>query len=131
MFPLIIFLAIISSIFDFMFLGIFYGKNESLIQTLWFTMSVLTEISLIFSIRTRRFFLTAKKPTRFLIFLSILTLILTLVLPFTNFGKNFFHFTSPLPSSLLTIFSLISAYLFANEIIKWIYFEHLKRRPSY
>jgi len=131
MFPLIIFLAIISSIFDFMFLGIFYGKNESLIQTLWFTMSVLTEISLIFSIRTRRFFLTAKKPTRFLIFLSILTLILTLVLPFTNFGKNFFQFTSPLPSSLLTIFSLISAYLFANEIIKWIYLEHLKRKPSY
>jgi len=131
MFPLIILLAIISSIFDFMFLGIFYGKNESLIQTLWFTMSVLTEISLIFSIRTRRFFLTAKRPTGFLIFLSILTLTLTLILPFTNFGKNFFHFTSPLPSSLLTIFSLILAYLFANEIIKWIYFEHLNNRPSY
>ena len=131
MFPLIILLAIISSIFDFMFLGIFYGKNESLIQTLWFTMSVLTEISLIFSIRTRRFFLTAKRPTGFLIFLSILTLTLTLILPFTNFGKNFFHFTSPLPSSLLTIFSLILAYLFANEIIKWIYFEHLNKRPSY
>ena len=127
-FPLIIFLAIISSIFDFTFLGIFYGQKESLIQTLWFTMSVLTEISLIFSIRTRRFFLTAKKPAGFLIFLSILTSTLTLILPFTNFGKNFFHFTSPLPSSLLTIFSLILAYLFASEIVKQIYYGHLKKR---
>ena len=127
-FPLIIFLAIISSIFDFTFLGIFYGQNESLIQTLWFTMSVLTEISLIFSIRTRRFFLTAKKPAGFLIFLSILTSTLTLILPFTNFGKNFFHFTSPLPSSLLIIFSLILAYLFASEIVKQIYYGHLKKR---
>jgi len=127
-FPLIIFLAIISSIFDFTFLGIFYGQNESLIQTLWFTMSVLTEISLIFSIRTRRFFLMAKKPAGFLIFLSILTSTLTLILPFTNFGKNFFHFTSPLPSSLLIIFSLILAYLFASEIVKQIYYGHLKKR---
>ena len=131
MFPLIILLATISSIFDFVFLGIFYGGNEGLIQTLWFIMSVLTEIFLIFSIRTRRFFLAAKRPTGFLIFLSVLTLVLTLILPFTDFGKNFFHFTPPLPSSLLTIFSLVLSYLFANEIIKWIYLEHLKRRPSY
>ena len=131
MFPLIILLATISSIFDFVFLGIFYGGNEGLIQTLWFIMSVLTEIFLIFSIRTRRFFLAAKRPTGFLIFLSVLTLVLTLILPFTDFGKNFFHFTPPLPSSLLTIFSLVLSYLFANEIIKWIYLEHLKRKPSY
>ena len=127
-FPLIIFLAIISSIFDFTFLGIFYGKGESLIQTLWFLMSIFTEISLIFSVRTRKFFLTAKRPKGILISLSIFATILTLILPFTNFGKNFFHFTSPLPSSLLTIFSLILTYFFANEIVKQIYYGHLKKR---
>jgi len=130
-FPLIIFLALISSIFDFIFLGIFYQKNEGLIQTLWFLMSIFTEISLIFSIRTRRFFLRAKKPAGFLIFLSILTSTLTLILPFTNFGKNFFQFVSPSLPFLLTIFSLILAYLFANEIVKQIYYSHLRKRPGY
>ena len=130
-FLLIIFLAIISSIFDFTFLGIFYGKNESLIQTLWFIMSVLTEIFLIFSIRSRKFFLMAKRPSGILIFLSILIFILTLILPFTNFGKNLFHFTPPLLSSLLIILSLILAYLFTNEVVKRIYFEHLKKSQSY
>jgi Mg2+-importing ATPase len=130
-FPLIIFLAIISSIFDFIFLGIFYGKGENLIQTLWFLMSIFTEISLIFSVRTRKFFLMAKKPRGILISLSIFAFLLTLILPFTNFGKNFFQFTSPPFYALLTIFSLILAYLFANEIVKQIYYGHLRRRPGY
>jgi len=130
-FPLIIFLALISSVFDFIFLGIFYGKKENLIQTLWFMMSIFTEISLIFSVRTRKFFLRSKMPRGILIALSILAILLTLILPFTNFGGNFFHFASPSFSALLTILSLILAYLFASEIVKWIYYEHLKRGPGY
>ena len=130
-FPLIIFLALISSIFDFIFLGIFYQKNEGLIQTLWFLMSIFTEISLIFSIRTQKFFLRAKIPSSLLISLSIFATILTLILPFTNFGKNFFQFVSPSLPFLLTIFSLILAYLFANEIVKQIYYSHLRKRPGY
>jgi Mg2+-importing ATPase len=126
-FPLIIFLAIVSSIFDFTFLGIFHGQKENLVQTLWFLMSLFTEIVLIFSVRTRKFFLMAKRPDGILISLSIFAFLLTLILPFTNFGKNFFQFVSPPLHSLLTIFSLILVYLFANEIVKQIYYSHLKR----
>jgi Mg2+-importing ATPase len=135
-FPLIIFLAIVSSIFDFMFLGIFYRKDENLvpanlIQTLWFLMSIFTEISLIFSVRTQKFFLTARKPAGILIFLSIFAAILTLILPFTNFGKSFFQFVNPPSYTLLIIFTLILAYLFANEVVKQIYYSHLRRQPGY
>ena len=129
--PLIFLLAIISSIFDFAFLGIFWGKGESQIQTGWFLMSVFTEILLIFSVRTRKFFFAAKAPAPILIVSSILASLVTLILPFTNFGKHFLKFVSPNLSSFLTIFSLILAYLFANEIVKQIYYGHLKKRNNF
>jgi len=129
--PLIFLLAIISSIFDFAFLGIFWGKGESQIQTGWFLMSVFTEILLIFSVRTRKFFFAAKAPAPILIVASILASLVTLILPFTNFGKHFLKFVSPNLSSFLTIFSLILAYLFANEIVKQIYYGHLKKRNNF
>jgi len=129
--PLIFLLAIISSIFDFAFLGIFWGKGESQIQTGWFLMSVFTEILLIFSVRTRKFFFAAKAPAPILIVASILASLVTLILPFTNFGQHFLKFVSPNLSSFLTIFSLILAYLFANEIVKQIYYGHLKKRNNF
>jgi len=129
--PLIFLLAIISSIFDFAFLGIFWGKGENKIQTGWFLMSIFTEILLIFSVRTRKFFLSAKAPVPILIFSAILVFLIALILPFTNFGRYFLKLVLPTPSSLLTILSLILAYLFANEVVKQIYFERLKRRPGY
>ena len=125
--PLIFLLAIISSIFDFAFLGIFWGKGENQIQTGWFLMSIFTEILLIFSVRTREFFLATKAPVPILIFSSIFASLIALILPFTNFGKHFLKLVSPALSSLLTIFSLILAYLFANEVLKQIYYSRLRR----
>jgi Mg2+-importing ATPase len=128
--PYIFFLALVSSLFDFIFFGIFFDQGEKSIQTHWFLLSVLTELAIIFSIRTRKFFLLAKSPSPILVSLSILVWIVSFTLPFTKFGQNYFYFIPPTLQTILIIFSLGLAYLLSNEIVKHLYFKHLSGRPS-
>jgi Mg2+-importing ATPase len=130
-FPYIFFLALVSSLFDFIFFGIFFNQGEKSIQTHWFLLSILTELVVIFSVRTRKFFLLAKSPSLILVSLSILVFVVSFTLPFTKFGQNYFHFISPTLQTILIIISLGLAYLLANEIVKHLYFKHyLSRRPN-
>jgi Mg2+-importing ATPase len=129
-FPYIFFLALVSSLFDFIFFGIFFNQGEKSIQTHWFLLSILTELVVIFSVRTRKFFLLAKSPSLILVSLSILVFFVSFTLPFTKFGQNYFHFISPTLQTILIIISLGLAYLLANEVVKHLYFKHLSRRPS-
>lgn len=124
-FPLILFFALVSSFFDFAFFGIFYPLGEKIIQTHWFLLSVLTEIFIILSVRTRKFFLLAKPPSSILIFLSFFIWIFAFSLPLTNFGKQLFDFVSPNLSSILTVIFISLAYLLTNEVVKFFYFRHL------
>jgi Mg2+-importing ATPase len=130
---LIILLAIVSSIFDFIFFALFYQTGEQFLQTLWFIGSILTEIVLIFSLRTRHLFFKAKKPSFTLSFLSFLAVVLAILLPFTEFGKEFFHFISPPPSTLLLLFFIVIGYFVVSEAVKLIYFRNwrLKHLKNY
>ena len=123
---LIVLLAIVSTAFDFIFFAIFYKSGDRLLQTLWFIESILTEIALIFSVRTPRFFLKARRPSSPLILFSILAVAITILLPFTNFGREFFHFVSPPASALFIVAFVLISYFFASEIVKLIYFRHWK-----
>jgi hypothetical protein len=65
-------------------------------------------------------------PSLPLIIISALTLFITIVLPFTNFGKTTFHFTIPPVSSLIIVGFLILSYFIVSEIVKLIYFRRWK-----
>jgi len=123
---LIISLALVSSIFDLIFFSIFYKIQPPLMRTLWFIESILTEILLIFSIRTRHFFLRTKRPSLPLIALTILDAILIISLPFINFGQKFFHFVALPTSTLLIVFFLVLSYFAISEAVKLVYFSHFK-----
>jgi len=123
---LVIFLALVSTIFDFIFFAIFYKVQPAILQTLWFIESILTEILLIFAIRTRNFFLKAKKPSLPLLALTSLDAIFIVALPFTNFGKTAFHFVSPPVPFLLIVFSLVISYFLISEMVKLLYFRYWK-----
>lgn len=125
---LIFLLALTSTIFDFIFFGIFHKSQPSLLQTLWFIESILTEIVLIFSIRTFRFFGKAKIPSIPLIIISFLIFLITILLPFTNFGKDTFYFISPSLSSLLIVLVLVISYFITSEIVKLTYFRYWHNR---
>lgn len=122
--PLIVLLASVSTVFDFTFFIIFHKVDPSLLQTLWFVESILTEIFLIFSIRTSRVFFKTKRPSSLLILISIITVIVTITLPFTNFGHQDFHFVSPSISYLSIVLFLIIGYFLTSETVKLLYFRH-------
>ncbi len=119
-------LALISSLFDFIFFGLFYPKGEKYIQTYWFLLSILTETMIILSIRTRRFFISAKPPSKILIFLSISVIFISFFLPFTQLGQNYFQFIKLEINLILIIIILSLLYIISNELVKYFYFKYSK-----
>ncbi len=126
---LIFLLAFVSCIFDFAFFGIFRQVQPSLLQTLWFIISILTEIFLIFSIRSQKFFLNARMPSLPLISISFLTVLMTIFIPFSGLGQEIFHLVPPPIFSLLIVLFLIISYFSVSEIVKLIYFHYWKPFP--
>ena len=128
--PLIISLALVSTVFDFIFFSIFYKQSPANIQTLWFVESILTEIALIFVIRTRGLFFKAQRPKFWLTFLTAVDGILIIVLPYLKIGNSWFHFVIPPLVPMLIIFFLVGAYFIMSEGVKLIYFRYWKPPDS-
>jgi Mg2+-importing ATPase len=116
-----IILGITSSIFDFMFFAIFFHAAPAVLQTNWFIESTLTELALIFSIRTRLPFFRAKRPSWVLIGLALLVASITIILPFTHIGQTWFHFDKPSIPHLQIIGAIVLAYFVTTEIVKLLY----------
>ncbi|MCX6721353.1 MAG: HAD-IC family P-type ATPase [Candidatus Staskawiczbacteria bacterium] len=124
--PLIMTLAVISTIFDFIFFAIFFKQSPAVIQTLWFIESILTELLLIFIIRTSHPFWKASRPGFSMTLFAIIDGIFVVLLPFLAFGKELFHFVSPPMTPLFIVFGLLIAYSVLSEAAKLLYFRYLK-----
>ena len=127
---LIVFLGLVSTIFDFLFFGIFHKTGEANLQTLWYIESIITEIILVFCLRTSHFFLKGKRPSLALSGIAILAILVTVFLPFTNFGIAAFHFIKPSWNSLFIVFALVLSYFVLSEIAKLYYFRRMAKRKS-
>lgn len=118
-------LGLVSSFADFVFFGMFFKYGEQTVQTMWFIESILAEIVLIFSIRTRLPILKARPPTKVLIFSCLAAAAATIALPFTAFGQNVFNFIRPTKEFVLMIGVLIAVYFILTEAVKvWYYRSH-------
>jgi len=116
-------LGLVSMVFDFIFFGLFYRISPEVLQTNWFIGSILTELVLLFSIRTRSLFSTSLRPSSSIIGLSLLTFVATLGLPFTAFGQKVFKFTPPTPVHPVWILSLVVIYFVISETVKLFYYK--------
>lgn len=124
--PLIMVLALISTVFDFIFFSIFFKQAPAVIQTLWFIESILSELILIFIIRTAHPFWKAMRPGFTMTLLAIIDAIFILALPFLALGHNLFHFVNPPFVPLMIVFGLLTAYGILSEITKLLYFRYFK-----
>lgn len=119
----------ISSIFDIITITVLiYILNASteLFRTGWFFESVLSEIIIVFSIRSSGFFLKSKRPSNILIGISILTALLALIFVTIPQIGQFFQFV-PLPLPLFGLIILILALYFASvEIFKFLYYKFVE-----
>ncbi|MEK7266145.1 MAG: HAD-IC family P-type ATPase, partial [Pseudomonadota bacterium] len=111
-------LGFVSSIFDFTTFALFQKYGEGMLQSLWFTVSALTEIVLIYSLRTSKFFLKGSRPAPSIIALSIGAAALAIIIPLSPFGTKVFGFARPSGQHMLMVFGIVALYLVATETVK-------------
>lgn len=125
-----IILGLISTVFDFLVFSIFFKMRPEVLQTNWFIASILTELVLVFSIRTKSFFLKTTRPSNSIIALSLIIVFTTVALPFTAFGQKIFRFAPPRPEHLALIFGIVMVYFVFTETAKLLYYRRKKSRLS-
>ena len=118
-----------SSIFDVItFLVLLYvlKVKESAFQTAWFVESILTELFILFIIRTHKNFFKSQ-PGKYLFILSILGLVITISLPYMPFADQIG--LSPLPFLNLGIMlGIVAAYIITADMLKVWFFKNYKTR---
>jgi Mg2+-importing ATPase len=119
--------SLVNSPFDFLVFGIFKSHAGEL-QTNWFIASVLSQVILIFSLRTKHPFWRAQYPSLSLSLLCLLAAAIAVVLPYTSFGHHFFHFVSPTMKDLVIITAIVVAYFATNEAVKLLYYRRQNGR---
>ncbi len=116
-----------SSVFDIItFLTLFYvlKVKESAFQTGWFVESILTELFILFIIRTHKNFFKSK-PGKYLFILSIVGLVMTLGLPYVPFAGDLG--LTPLPLiNLGTMLLIVAVYILTADLLKVWFFKKFR-----
>jgi Mg2+-importing ATPase len=114
-----------SSIFDFLtFLSLYFllKVKETAFQTGWFIESVLSELLILFIIRTQKTFYKSR-PGKYLTILSILAIVITIGLPYSPFAKSL-GFT-PLPLQyLVAMLTIVAGYVITADMLKVWFFKN-------
>lgn len=111
-------LGLVSTLFDFMWFGLFYKEGASILQTNWFIASVITEILLLFSIRSLVPIEKAGLPAPIIMWLSGFAFCGTLAVALVPALASYFEFTTPSSSDLTLIVALAFMYLVVTELVK-------------
>jgi len=113
-----------SSVFDVItFLTLLYilKVKESAFQTGWFIESILTELFILFIIRTHKNFFKSK-PGKYLFILSIVGLVITLGLPYLPFANDIG--LTPLPIvNLGAMLLIVALYIITADLLKVWFFK--------
>ena len=111
-------LGLVSTIFDFIYFGLFYRISPQVLQTNWFVASVITELLLMLSIRSMLPIEKAGWPAPIVVIISALAFMITLALPLIPWTAALFEFTMPTLEHLALIIGLALLYLITTEIVK-------------
>lgn len=111
-------LGLVSTVFDFLWFGLFFREGAGVLQTNWFMASVITEIALLFSIRSLLPIEKAGLPSPLVMWLSAGAFVSTIALPLIPLTAHYFEFITPSWTDLALILSLTGVYLIITEMVK-------------
>ncbi|MBO3804049.1 MAG: HAD-IC family P-type ATPase, partial [Candidatus Brockarchaeota archaeon] len=120
-----VFFGLISSFFDvvtIVSLVYFLKSDQGLFRTGWFMESVLSEIFVTFSIRTRRKFFKSR-PSKLMLFASAFAASATFAIIYSPAG-GLFEFVKPPPWFLALVFGILLTYFALVEALKHAFFKH-------
>jgi Mg2+-importing ATPase len=127
-----VFFGIISTVFDLLLILImhfFMNVDVAQFRTAWFLESVLSEMIIVFSLRTRLPFFKSM-PSWILIFASIAACAASFGVIYFAPIADAFHFVPLDASVLMLIGGILAAYVAATEIGKVIFFSRIEKEIS-
>ncbi|MFH0954882.1 MAG: magnesium-translocating P-type ATPase [Candidatus Micrarchaeota archaeon] len=120
-----VFFGVISSVFDLILIGtllLVLGVATDVFRTAWFVESALSEIVVVFALRTQLAFYKSR-PSMLLLATSIGTGLVAVLIIFTSFGQQLFRFVG-LPASVLALIAGILVFYFVTvELAKRYFFK--------
>jgi Mg2+-importing ATPase len=124
--------GLLSSAFDlltFATLILVFGAGATLFRTGWFIGSTLTELAVLFVLRTRRLAFRSRPGTS-LIVTSALVGVLTVALPFLPVVADAMGLTRPPATLLATLFGITGLYVVAAEATKRLFYRHAAAKET-
>jgi Mg2+-importing ATPase len=119
--------GLISSVFDFLTFGLLLWILKASVDTFrtaWFVESLLTELAVVFVLRTRRRF-DRSAPGRMLLFTSIGVAMMALAVPYAPLSERIGFV--PLPGSVVAAIILLTGlYIFATEVAKHSFYRRIR-----
>ena len=116
--------GLISSVFDivtFVLLLKFYGAGQAEFQTVWFVVSLLTEIAVVYCLRTRVAFFRSRPSSTLMVVSAVVAGIAVSISYLGSVTRLLGFVPIPLPV-MAAIFLIVLAYVAATEITKrWFY----------
>lgn len=112
--------GLLSTTFDLITFAVLvygFGAGETPFQSAWFVMSTLTELAVLFSLRTSRP-IWRSRPGRLLLILSVAVAAITVALPYLPPAGELLAIRPAPPQLLLVLVLVLSAYVAANELLK-------------
>jgi Mg2+-importing ATPase len=122
----------ISTLFDvatFAVLLLLFHANEAFFRTGWFVESLVTQILMIFLVRTRRSLFAASRPHRAVVGLALGTAALTLALPFLPAIGRWFEFVYLPAAYFAFLLAVVAAFLVITELVKRTFYAHMAQVP--
>jgi len=121
----------VSSLFDFLTFYVLLAvlnANEVLFQTGWFIESLVSQVLVIFVIRTRHSPISSR-PHPALAATSLGVVLAAVILPFTGLGR-YFGFQPPPVEFWGILIGLVVAYLGIVETAKHVFYRYLTSKPK-
>jgi Mg2+-importing ATPase len=125
--------GLISSFFDlltFAALLVLLHAGADLFRTVWFTVSLLTELGVVLVLRTRKPVLTSR-PSNLLLLSTIGAAGATLAMPFLGRWSGLFGFTAVDSATMLGLSAIVLIYLGATEVAKRRFYRRERRWPEW
>jgi P-type Mg2+ transporter len=119
--------GLVSSVFDYLTFGallLILHATQDQFRTGWFLESVISASLIVLVIRSRQPFFKSR-PSKYLLVATLLTVVATVVLPFTPLGDILGLSRVPL-SFLLLIAFIVVLYIISAEIVKVIFFKRVR-----
>lgn len=124
--PLTFLLGLVGTLSDIIFFSMFYTTTPDMFRTLWFVLNIVSDVVLIYSVRTTHAFYKAPRPSGLLALASCISLIICFILPYSSIGHAWLSFEPPAFIDLMYVLAIVLLYGIMTELVKLSYYRYAR-----